>query len=176
MILQERTSQLRLAVEIISDKWRIAVLHQLSTGPRRTSQLQKALQEVAPKVLTQTLRGLERDGLVQRRAYASIPLRVDYRLTEIAQPLLAALNELGRWSEAHGRETLLARSTYDARMDAHGNAGRAPIPAHTASGSSQISAFLQTRFRIRNAEAAARTGQSIPARPTDGRMRHTTPA
>ena len=176
MTLQERTSQLRLAVEIISDKWRIAVLHQLSGGPRRTSQLQKALEEVAPKVLTQTLRGLERDGLVQRQAYTSMPPRVDYRLTEIAQPLLAALDELCSWSEAHGRQALLARSTYDARMDARANLGRASIPDLHGSGSRQISTFLQARFGIRSVEATPSVGRPLPARHTDGRMRQMTPA
>jgi DNA-binding HxlR family transcriptional regulator len=174
MTLQERTCQLRLAIEIISDKWRIAVLHQLSGGPRRTSQLQKALEEIAPKVLTQTLRGLERDGLVLRKAYAVTPPRVDYRLTETAQPLLTALDELCRWADAYGRQTLLARSNYDAQMDARANLGRAALPARPGSGSGQISTFLQTRFGIRKMEAAPGIERPIPLRHTDGRMRQVT--
>lgn len=114
MTAHERTDYLRLAIERISEKWRIAVLHLLSNGPLRRSQLQRALEEVSPKVLTQTLRGLERDGLVEREAYAAAPLWVEYRLTEIARHLLGALEGLCRWSQAYGSETVLAQKRYDA--------------------------------------------------------------
>ena len=73
------------------------------------------LEEVAPKMLTQTLRGLERDGLIERVAYTASSLRVEYRLTDIARHLLTALDELCRWSQAHGPHTLVARSRYDAQ-------------------------------------------------------------
>ncbi len=86
---------------MISGKWRIAVLYQLSERPLGTSQLQKALQEIAPKVLTQTLRCLERDGLVRRRVYAATPPHVECRLTEPAHLLISALDELCRWSEVY---------------------------------------------------------------------------
>jgi DNA-binding HxlR family transcriptional regulator len=110
-----RTAHLRLAIEVISDKWRIGVLHRLLHGPLRTSQLQKDLEEISPKVLTQTLRGLERDGLIHRSVYASVPPRVEYALTETAKYLLAALDSLYNWSESFGRETLLARRRYDTK-------------------------------------------------------------
>jgi len=110
MTAQERADYLRLAVEIISEKWRLAALHLLADGPLRRSHLQRALEAVSPKVLTQTLRGLERDGLVAREAYAAAPLWVEYRLTEMAQHLLAALEDLCRWSETYGRELLLSRA------------------------------------------------------------------
>jgi len=126
MTPQERTAYLRLAVKIISEKWRIAVLQLLSNGPLRSSQLQKALAEVSPKVLTQTLRGLERDGLVEREAYAAGPLWVEYRLAEIARHLLAALDDLCRWSEAYGCETALAQQRYDSRAKRIVSTGRRP--------------------------------------------------
>jgi DNA-binding HxlR family transcriptional regulator len=117
MTAQERAGYLRLAVEIISEKWRLAALHLLSDSPLRRSHLQRALEAVSPKVLTQTLRGLERDGLVAREAYAAAPLWVEYRLTEMARHLLAALEDLCRWSETYERELRLSRSTYDAQAE-----------------------------------------------------------
>ena len=115
--LHGRSTQLRLAIEIIADKWRIPLLYLLASGPQRTSQLQKALDEVAPKVLTQTLRGLERDGLVRRKAHAIVPPRVDYELTEMARLLLGALDGLHQWSETYGRQIPAARRDYDAQTD-----------------------------------------------------------
>jgi DNA-binding HxlR family transcriptional regulator len=115
MVHSARTAQLRLAIEIVSDKWRIAVLHRLLGGPLRTWQLRKELEKVSAKVLTQTLRGLERDGLVDRHVCAAVPPRVEYLLTDIAKHLLAALDGLSYWSESYGPETLLARRRYDAK-------------------------------------------------------------
>lgn len=115
--LRGRSSQLQLAIEIIADKWRIPLLHLLACGPLRTSQLQRALDEVAPKVLTQTLRGLERDGLVRRKAHAVVPPRVDYELSEMARLLLSALDGLHQWSETYGRQIPAARRDYDAQTD-----------------------------------------------------------
>ena len=115
--LRGRSCQLQLAIEIVSDKWRIPLLHLLTYGPQRTSQLQRALNEVAPKVLTQTLRGLERDGLVRRKAHAVVPPRVDYELTEMARLLLAALDGLHQWSETYGCQIPVARRDYDTQID-----------------------------------------------------------
>lgn len=115
MSANPRTANLSLAVEMISDKWRISLLDQLFNGPLRTSQLQRNLESISAKVLTQTLRGLERDGLIERHVSPGVPPRVEYRLTSIAKELLAALDDLSFWSESHGPETLLARRRYDAR-------------------------------------------------------------
>ena len=73
----ERALQSRDAIELLSSKWRIVVLHLLTPGPLRASELQRAVEEVSPKVLTQTLRGLERDGLVQRDVRNVIPAHVE---------------------------------------------------------------------------------------------------
>lgn len=115
MAQSSRTAHLRLAIEVISDKWRIAILHCLFYGPLRTSQLQRDLEEISPKVLTQTLRGLERDGLIHRRVYAGVPPRVEYLLTNIGSHLLVALDGLHNWSESYSRETLMARRRYDTK-------------------------------------------------------------
>ncbi len=110
-----QTAHLQLAIEMISDKWRIAVLHRLLSGPARTFQLQKDLERVSAKVLTQTLRGLERDGLIDRHVYPGVPPRVEYTLTERAKHLIAALDGLSYWSESYARETLIARHRYDSK-------------------------------------------------------------
>lgn len=110
-----RTAQLGLAIEVLSDKWRITVLHELVNGPLRTSKLQKNVKGVSAKVLTQTLRGLERDGLVERHVSPGVPPRVEYRLTRVAEHLMNALDGLLSWSQFYGQETLLARRRYDAR-------------------------------------------------------------
>jgi DNA-binding HxlR family transcriptional regulator len=86
-------------------------------GPLRTSKLQKNLESISAKVLTQTLRGLERDGLIDRHVSPGVPPRVEYRLTGIGQQLIAALDGLSFWSESYGPETLLARRRYDERLD-----------------------------------------------------------
>jgi DNA-binding HxlR family transcriptional regulator len=112
----QQSDHLRLAIEVISNKWRVAVLHRLSRGALRTSQLQKNLGNISAKVLTQTLRGLERDGLIERLVSPGVPPRVEYRLTGIADHLIAALDGLSYWSKSYGQETLLARRRYDARM------------------------------------------------------------
>jgi DNA-binding HxlR family transcriptional regulator len=113
MAHKAQSENLRLAIEVISDKWRIRLLHQLLAGPLRTSQLQKDLKGVSAKVLTQTLRGLERDGLIHRDVTPRVPPRVEYRLTTIANHLLSALDDLSCWSESYAEETLLARRRYD---------------------------------------------------------------
>jgi len=117
MAFDERSTHLQLAIEIIADKWRIALLHLLSGDALRTSQLQRRLEDVSPKMLTQTLRGLERDGLVERVAYPEVPPRVEYRLTARARHLLDALDDLCRWSETYGSETRLARCSYDLQIE-----------------------------------------------------------
>lgn len=111
-----RVTHLGLAIEVISDKWRITVLHQLSNGPLRTSVLQKNVGEISTKVLTQTLRGLQRDGLIERHVSPGVPPRVEYRLTSIAGHLMSALDGLFYWSQSYGHETLLARRRYDASI------------------------------------------------------------
>ncbi len=166
IVLDERTSHLRLAIDLISDKWRIAILHQLSDGPRRTAHLQKALDDVAPKVLTQTLRGLERDGLVQRKAHAVAPPRVEYRLTDMARHLLEALDDLCCWSETYGCEALLARTSYDAQVHSRATLSGSESRDHATRDGRPIAAILQSRFGVR----------PIPVNSSDARLRQATSA
>ena len=99
--LRGRALESRDAIELLSSKWRIAVLHLLSLGSLRTRDLQRALNQVSPKVLIQTLRGMERDGLVERTVFSASALRVEYRLTEMGQSVLGPLRELCLWAQAN---------------------------------------------------------------------------
>ena len=116
--LKLRALQSRDAIELIADKWRIPILHVLSPAPLRSGELQKAMADVSPKVLTQTLRRMERDGLISRTVYAVVPPRVEYRITSMGRSLLAPLRQLCLWAKAHGKERDHARVEFDKREPA----------------------------------------------------------
>lgn len=103
----------RQAMATIGDKWTSLLVITLAGGPRRHGQLRTHVAGISQKMLTQTLRELERDGLVTRTVTASVPVRVDYALTPLGQSLVPVLSALKDWSEAHIEELLGARDTYD---------------------------------------------------------------
>jgi len=111
--LHDKALQSRDAVELLSDKWRIVVLHLLTGGPFRTSQLQRAIAGVSPKMLTQTLRGLERDGLVERNVGSVVPARVEYQLTSMGESVIPLLRDLCRWAKAHRGMREAAQQRFD---------------------------------------------------------------
>ena len=113
--LRLRALQSRDAIELIADKWRIPILHVLSPAPLRSGELQKAMADVSPKVLTQTLRRMERDGLIARTVYAVVPPKVEYQITGMGRSLLAPLRELCLWAKEHGKERDRARHDFDGR-------------------------------------------------------------
>jgi DNA-binding HxlR family transcriptional regulator len=116
--IRQRALQSREAVELIADKWRIPILHVLSPAPLRTGELQLAIEEISPKVLTQTLRGMERDGLVTRTVYPVVPPRVEYALTDMGRSLLQPLHDLCLWAKAHCGARDRARQDFDAARSA----------------------------------------------------------
>jgi len=97
--LKATALQSREAIELLSDKWRIAVLHLLTKRVLRTGELQTAIENVSPKMLTQTLRGMERDGLITRTVYAETPARVEYQLTRMGASILGPIRELCHWAK-----------------------------------------------------------------------------
>ena len=115
--IRERALQSRDVIELLADKWRIPILHVLSPGPLRTGDLQRAMEDVSPKVLTQTLRGMERDGLIERRVFNVVPPRVEYRLTAMGASVLKPLRDLCHWARAHIEERDMARRRYDQQSD-----------------------------------------------------------
>ena len=93
----------------ICDKWSLLLLHQLSQGTKRHGELLRGIPGISQKMLTQTLRSLERDRLVQRTVYPVVPPRVDYALTRLGGTLTSPLLALYRWTEAHLAEIHRAR-------------------------------------------------------------------
>jgi len=99
----------RKTLDLISSMWTVLVVHTLSERPHRYGELKRRVEGVTHKMLAQTLRALERDGLVNRRVYAVVPPKVEYTLTPLGQTLVPILNDLCRWSETHYDEVELAR-------------------------------------------------------------------
>jgi DNA-binding HxlR family transcriptional regulator len=109
-----RTCPSRSSLVHIANKWTAMIVIVLGRGPIRFGDLRTAVDGISGKVLTETLRVLERDGLVQRCAYAEIPPRVEYRLTALGNTLHEPLRALGHWAEQHIEEVLAARADFDA--------------------------------------------------------------
>ena len=116
--LSERGRSARLirdAVCLLSSKWSVDLLLALGDGTRRYHELLEDLEPISEKVLTQTLRAMERDGLVARRVHAEVPPRVEYALTPLGATLATPLKALGSWSVAHGKRVEEARERFDER-------------------------------------------------------------
>jgi DNA-binding HxlR family transcriptional regulator len=98
----------------VGDKWTVLVVSTLGDGPRRFNELRRALGSISQRMLTLTLRGLERDGLVTRTVFPTIPPRVDYQLTGLGCSLLEPVSRLGTWARANRAAIEDARRRYDA--------------------------------------------------------------
>lgn len=105
----------RRALELLADKWMIDVFRQLSVGSKRYTELQEAISGVSGSVLTNTLRRMERNGLVVRNAEATIPPRVEYGLTPLGESLEEPLAALTQWGEHHLDDVDAARRMYKRR-------------------------------------------------------------
>jgi DNA-binding HxlR family transcriptional regulator len=105
----------RTVLDTIADKWATLVIDLLGQGPRRFGALRRAIGGISQKMLTQTLRSLERDGLVSRRVYPTTPPSVEYALTPLGETLTAPIGALRAWSEANIAQVLAARAAFDAR-------------------------------------------------------------
>ncbi|WP_369391091.1 winged helix-turn-helix transcriptional regulator [Streptomyces sp. CG1] len=97
----------------LSDKWVSLVVAALAAGPRRYSDIGRRIAGVSPKMLTQTLRTLERDGIITRTVTPSVPVRVDYALTPLGADLAGLLTAVKEWAETHFEEVRAARERYD---------------------------------------------------------------
>lgn len=103
----------RLILNRIADKWTVLVMILLESETKRFSYLQREIGGISQKMLTQTLRGLERDGLVSRKVYATVPPKVEYSLTPLGHTLKDMLYSIKTWSETNIKEVLSAQKTYD---------------------------------------------------------------
>ncbi|MGC0327036.1 DNA-binding HxlR family transcriptional regulator [Streptomyces sp. SAI-170] len=106
-------------LELIAGKWTMLVLVELEDGrPMRFAELRRRLDGVTPKVLTQTLRALEREGLLKRRLYPTVPPGVEYRLTELGQEAGELVQGITDWSQANIAAIRSARQEFDERTAA----------------------------------------------------------
>ena len=112
------TCPTRQVFSTIADKWSGLTIAALAGGPLRHGQLLSTINGASQKMLTQTLRVLERDGLVSRTVTPTVPLRVDYALTDLGRSLAPLLTAIKDWSEQHIGEIMAARDTYESRVEA----------------------------------------------------------
>jgi DNA-binding HxlR family transcriptional regulator len=97
----------------IGDKWSLYVIHLLGSGTMRFSELRRQIDGITPRMLTVTLRSLERDGLISRTVHPVVPPRVEYALTPVGESLLQAATTLLLWADAHQADLMAARERYD---------------------------------------------------------------
>jgi DNA-binding HxlR family transcriptional regulator len=107
----------REILDRIGDKWSLYVIWRLGQGTKRFNELKREIHGVSQRMLTVTLRGLERDGIVARKMYAVVPPRVEYSLTDMGCTLLDKASALVLWAESHLEDIEAARSAYDRRSE-----------------------------------------------------------
>jgi len=107
----------RQVVNRIGDRWSLLVLYSLEDQTRRFQELRRAVDGISQKMLTQTLRTLERDGLVQRTVYASVPPKVEYKLTPLGASLSATIAAIRTWAYTHMDQIESARVNFDTRNE-----------------------------------------------------------
>jgi DNA-binding HxlR family transcriptional regulator len=99
----------------IGDKWSVLIVGLLGDGPKRFSELRREIEGISQRMLTLTLKGLERDGLVTRTLYPTIPPRVEYHLTDLGRTLWKPIQSLAKWAQENREQIQKARNLYDAR-------------------------------------------------------------
>lgn len=104
---------LRQTLDLIADKWVVAALYVLSHGTKRYGELRREIGDISQRMLTRTLRDLERNGLVSRKVYPVVPPMVEYSLTPLGQTLNQVLKSLCEWSTANFQAVEDARANYD---------------------------------------------------------------
>jgi len=97
----------------VGDKWSVQVVGMLGDGKKRFSELRRSIEGISQRMLTLTLKGLERDGLISRTVYPTIPPRVEYELTKLGRSLLTPITGLGKWAGQNRERIQIARDRYD---------------------------------------------------------------
>jgi DNA-binding HxlR family transcriptional regulator len=109
----EKGCPTRLMLDRIGDKWTVLILGLLAESPVRFNALRRQIEGLSQKVLSQVLKELERDGLIRRQAFPTVPVTVEYSLTPLGATLAEPLDGLTAWAEAHMTAVLAARKRYD---------------------------------------------------------------
>ena len=106
----------RQVLDLMAEKWTVLILYALTYGVKRHGELRREIQGISQKMLTQTLRNLERDGLVERKAYPTAPPRVEYTLTPLGETFGELLKGICTWAEEHYDQIRLAREQYKQKL------------------------------------------------------------
>ena len=126
---EDQACTVRQVLDRIGGKWSIGVIVAVSQGPVRFTELERSIEGISRRMLTLTLRNLERDGLLSRTVYPTVPPRVEYTATEMACELYDALITLTTWAERHRAEIASARELYDQGYNANTATGWQPVSA-----------------------------------------------
>jgi DNA-binding HxlR family transcriptional regulator len=102
----------------IGDKWSVLIVQLLADDPKRFSELKHAIEGISQRMLTLTLKGLERDGLVTRTVYPTTPLRVEYKLTHLGRTLRKPIQSLAKWAQENRERIQESRNRYDSKSPA----------------------------------------------------------
>ena len=128
----------REVLDRVGDKWSVLIVVQLSDERQRFSELRRSIEGISQRMLTLTLKALERDGLVTRTVFPTVPPRVEYELTELGRTLLVPISALAGWAKANAQAILDARGRYDARQTRRAKAEARPtrpLPSRQVTGS-----------------------------------------
>lgn len=109
----------RLVLDRLADKWVALILRSLAQEPMRFNALRREIEGVSQKVLSQTLKRLERDGLIARRAFPTVPVTVEYSITPLGRTLAETVAALARWAETHIESVIASQRAYDAQAGAY---------------------------------------------------------
>jgi len=120
----------RMVLDRLADKWALLILGRLADRPMRFNHLRRDIEGVSQKVLSQALKKLERDGLISRRAFATVPVTVEYALTPLGRTLTTTVAALAHWAETNIEAVLAAQQTYDSAL------GRNVLPHEPSSRTS----------------------------------------
>jgi DNA-binding HxlR family transcriptional regulator len=108
----------RQILDRVGDKWAVLILLLIRDEPMRFNALRRAIEGISQKMLSQVLKSLERDGLIKRRVFATVPVTVEYSITALGQTLAVAVDPLRDWAEQNLKEVLAAQRRYDAQRSA----------------------------------------------------------
>jgi DNA-binding HxlR family transcriptional regulator len=106
----------RLVLDRLGDKWALLILHRLQDGPVRFNSLRRDIDGLSQKVLSQVLKRLERDGILARQAFPTVPVTVEYSLTPLGRTLKQAVSALTHWAEENMPQIMAAQQEYDGRL------------------------------------------------------------
>ena len=115
--MKNKSSQTQLVTNILASKWAIRVVYTLSSGTKRYGELRKSIDGITEKALTDTLKHLERHGLLKRKYHASIPPKVEYKLTVDGFDLIEIMDSMALWGDRHSDKIRRAQNAYDHEKD-----------------------------------------------------------